>query len=191
MCQKPKLYILEEVLEDDVEVENGEVQNQEAVPEALNFIYVNANPGISLHAITCSINPHTMRVKGKMGSQWVIILIDTRSTHNFLDPAIVRRWQLPFNQANKVRVRVASGEQLLSEGECISTKFRIQGWPLQTTACSSVGWLRHGVGHTMVKKFGVHTLELQATNHAFHLPWSARADKGVGSFSINRGRVYS
>lgn len=54
----------------------------------------NTELEISLHALTRSMNPKTMRLLGKIGNQQVVILIDSGSTHNFLDLAIIRRAQL-------------------------------------------------------------------------------------------------
>ncbi|KAG2701180.1 hypothetical protein I3760_06G032300 [Carya illinoinensis] len=126
-CQKPKLYILEEVWEDSSDKTIWDKPELEPAVATLALSTVEPIPEISLHAITGSLNPCTMRVKGKVGSQWATILIDTGSTHNFLDPAVVIKGQLPINQERRVRVRVASGEQLLSEGESVQTRFNIQG----------------------------------------------------------------
>lgn len=43
---------------------------------------------ISLHAISGSSSPNTMRLMGMIGNQPVIILVDSGSTHNFLDPRV-------------------------------------------------------------------------------------------------------
>lgn len=73
------------------------------------------NLEISLHALIRSQNPKTMRIMGKIEGYWVTILIDIGSTHNFLDPAVLDKMKLPINLAEKVRVKVASGEVLPSE----------------------------------------------------------------------------
>lgn len=52
-------------------------------------------PETSLHAIIGSLSPKTMKVKGKIGGQWVTILIDFGSTHNSLDLAIFSKILLP------------------------------------------------------------------------------------------------
>lgn len=46
---------------------------------------------ISLHALTGSLNPKTMRIKGKISVKWLTILVDTSYAHNFLDPTVVNR----------------------------------------------------------------------------------------------------
>lgn len=56
----------------------------------------------------------------------MIILIDTGSTNNFLDPAVVKKSGLPVNEKERVKVRVASGEMLPSEGKITLVRAKIQ-----------------------------------------------------------------
>lgn len=74
-----------------------------------------------------SQGPKTMRVCGKVRNQEVNVLIALGSTHNFLDPLIIERATLAIKRCEKVRVRVANGEQNVSEGKCAEMKFRLQG----------------------------------------------------------------
>lgn len=48
-------------------------------------------PENSLHAIVGALNPKTMRLMGQIGRKEVVILLDTRNTHNFLDPAVISK----------------------------------------------------------------------------------------------------
>lgn len=84
---------------------------------------IQPQPKITLHALIGSINSKTMRVRGKLGTHWVTILIDSSST---LDPTISRNTQLPLDQANRVHVRLANGELIPSEGKCSGVKFKEQ-----------------------------------------------------------------
>lgn len=59
--------------------------------------------------------------------QWVVILIDIGSIHNFVDPFVANKAQLLFNVDDKVRVKVANGEQIVSEGSCTTKSMLIQG----------------------------------------------------------------
>jgi len=58
--------------------------------------------GISLHALAGSPAPRTMRLMGKMGAQMVVVLIDTGSTHSFMDPNIARKASLPIHSGEKL-----------------------------------------------------------------------------------------
>jgi hypothetical protein len=49
------------------------------------------NPEIYIHTISGTPTPNTMRIVGTIQQQIVVILVDSRSTHNFLDPSIVKR----------------------------------------------------------------------------------------------------
>lgn len=57
-----------------------------------------------------------------------MILIDSNSTQNFLDCAITKNFRLHICLEEKVKVRVANGNQLLSEGKRMGIKVDIQGF---------------------------------------------------------------
>ena len=50
-----------------------------------------AEAEITIYALLGSPSPSTMRIKGRINGHWVVILIDTSSTHNFLDVAILSK----------------------------------------------------------------------------------------------------
>ncbi|KAF9671218.1 hypothetical protein SADUNF_Sadunf12G0024600 [Salix dunnii] len=51
-------------------------------------------PEISLHAIAGATNPQTMRVTGYYHNKPLYILLDSGSTHNFLDPSVASKLNL-------------------------------------------------------------------------------------------------
>jgi hypothetical protein len=53
-----------------------------------------AEPEILLYALTSWTSPQTMRVAATIGSQHVMVLIDSGSTHNFLSEKIARLLRL-------------------------------------------------------------------------------------------------
>lgn len=65
---------------------------------------------ISLNAITGSPNPRTMRLVGQIKYQGVIILIDSGSSHNFLDESISSKIALDIHQVDNIAVKVANGQ---------------------------------------------------------------------------------
>jgi hypothetical protein len=62
----------------------------------------------------------------------VVILIDSGSTHNFLDPSVVKKTQLPIMSYNRIQVRVANGDSIQSEGQCSGVSLKVQGVILTT-----------------------------------------------------------
>ncbi|KAF5463495.1 hypothetical protein F2P56_019406, partial [Juglans regia] len=58
---------------------------------------------ISLNAITGTPNQNTMRIHGFMGGERVLFLVDSGSTHNFLDPSIARKAKLKVNTNQKLK----------------------------------------------------------------------------------------
>ena len=85
---------------------------------------------ISLHAMAGTPTPQTMRVTGMIASHPFYILIDSGSTHNFIDPHIFHQTGLISNSDSRVKVQVANGDQMQSEGKCSDVAFTIQGVPL-------------------------------------------------------------
>ncbi|KAF5470266.1 hypothetical protein F2P56_010790, partial [Juglans regia] len=118
-CSNPKLFLIEETQE-----ESGEEMGEE---EPLESPTTETQPEISLHALLGSQNPKTMRLRGRVGDQEVVILVDSGSTHNFLDPLVVKKGNLAIKGEESVNVKVANGELLTSEGRCPELRFRVQG----------------------------------------------------------------
>lgn len=56
-----------------------------------------------------------------------MILIDLGSTHNFIDITITKKSKIIISKEDVVKVRVANGVQLVSEGKGKGIKVNIQG----------------------------------------------------------------
>ena len=54
-----------------------------------------------------------MKVRGKINGHWVTILIDTSSTHNFLDATMLSILQLSLDSTLTFEVKVANGATIL------------------------------------------------------------------------------
>lgn len=59
-----------------------------------------------------------MRLVGVIGVQSVVILVDSGSTHNFLDPQVAKLAKLKVLEGPQLQVKVANGEKLTSKGRC-------------------------------------------------------------------------
>lgn len=84
-------------------------------------------PEISLHAIFGSFAPKTMRLIGWIRNHRVVILIDSGSTHNFIDlhsfPKLCLGELIPL----QLKLRDANGDTLLSSGKCPSVNYSNAG----------------------------------------------------------------
>jgi hypothetical protein len=175
-CNRPKIFLLEGM---GVDEEPREEENAEEVlpVEELDDDVVNGELlGISLHALVGSPTPCTMRLMGKIGAQMVVVLIDTGSTHSFIDPNIAKKASMPIHSGEKLTIMVADRATFPCQGCCTSVSFCLQGHFFSTTlhlltlggcdAVLGIDWLRtlgpilwDFVALTM--KFTVHKKEIQ------------------------------
>ena len=82
---------------------------------------------ITLYALLGSPSPGTMRIRGTINGHWVVILIDTSSTHDFFDAAILSKLQLQLDPTVSFEVKVANGETIKTKGVCVDVKVVMQG----------------------------------------------------------------
>jgi hypothetical protein len=61
---------------------------------------------ISSHAMVGGLNPKTMRVKARINSHFLVFVIDTRSTHDFLYPSITKKARLEILSQSSVGVKI-------------------------------------------------------------------------------------
>ncbi|CAM8940485.1 unnamed protein product [Rhodiola kirilowii] len=75
-------------------------------------------PTISFHALQGRVAPSTLRLEGSMNGVPVIILIDTGSTHNFLQMRVAKHAKLAIEPSKHLNVTIGNGDELLCEGLC-------------------------------------------------------------------------
>jgi predicted aspartyl protease len=71
-------------------------------------------PKISLAAITGIAQPQTLKLKGQIKKQNVTILVDTGSTHNFIDVNVAKNLNLFVYPTVDIRVMVADDKNLMA-----------------------------------------------------------------------------
>ena len=64
---------------------------------------------ITLYALIGTPTPSTIRVKGKINGSGLVILVDTSSTHNFVEALLVSSLQLKVDVSRVLEVKVANG----------------------------------------------------------------------------------
>lgn len=87
---------------------------------------------ISIHALMGSENHQTLRFKGRVKRNNILFLVDTGSTHNFLDPITAKKLGCVTQNAKPIKVTVADGNQLLSKAKCQEFQWEVQGNKFQT-----------------------------------------------------------
>ena len=88
-------------------------------------------PQISFHAIAGTRAPQTIHITGTLKQCPLTVLIDSGSTHNFIDPLIIRKADVPTQSDLGFEVMVASGDRLRGNGISKGVVIHSQGVPIQ------------------------------------------------------------
>ncbi|KAA0051401.1 Ty3/gypsy retrotransposon protein [Cucumis melo var. makuwa] len=99
--------IEEEYFDAETEMKPPEVQGVE-----------NLNIELSINSVVGLTNPGTMKVKGKLGEEEVVVLIDCGATHNFIAEKLVEKLQLPMKETPNYGVILGSGTAIKGKGVC-------------------------------------------------------------------------
>ncbi|GJV38799.1 gypsy/ty3 retroelement polyprotein [Tanacetum coccineum] len=116
-----QVYCLEVIV--DETTESGEEVHEECLDESIPWepgpeATMEMSPQISLNAITRVTNYKTMRVMGWVRKHELHILIDTGSTHNFLDVNNVKNIGCHIKKTCPMEVAIAGGKSLISNTMC-------------------------------------------------------------------------
>ena len=84
-------------------------------------------PELSLHTIDGTISPKAMRLLGQVNRKLVSVLLNTGSTHNFIDPRVIQRTGLTITPELAFSVTIAADDMLHSEGLCKAVCIKCQG----------------------------------------------------------------
>lgn len=99
----------------------------------------SAEPAISLHALSGvqSKATQTMKIPVWVGSTRLMALLDSGSTHNFIADDAVQRTGILLQPQDSIRVAVANGDHVSSNGVCRGLQLRIDQ-RLYTLDCFSI-----------------------------------------------------
>ena len=123
-CKGPQLLLLE-----------GNYDEEEN-DKAGAHTHLRGEPEISLHALTGWSTARTMRVSAKVGPHELIVLIDSGSTHNFINERIAELLQLPVVPTEPFNVKVANSDPLKCQGRFENVLVLLQGIPFILTLYS-------------------------------------------------------
>lgn len=85
-----------------------------------------------MHALVGSNSFRTMTVKGVLKGRTITILIDSGSTHNFIEPGVVKISGYKVEVTPNLSVIVADGTKLCSKAVCKTFKWEMQGLSFTT-----------------------------------------------------------
>lgn len=113
-CKTQQVYIMDGFMQlsEDKEDESSESDTEDG-QEAL----AEHNFNISLQALYGIPSMHTIRLQGFIKSQPVTILVDSGSTHSYLNSKIAKKLNLPITKSKNYEVTVANGEKLQGSGQ--------------------------------------------------------------------------
>lgn len=110
-CKHRELSVLLLEEEEDTESEGG---NSEAPTSPIEEIPTE----VSLHSVIGLTNPKTMKLRGLIGHEEVVVLIDPGPTHNFLSIGVVRKLGIEVTQSGPFGVSLGNGESIRGMGVC-------------------------------------------------------------------------
>ena len=124
-CKNRQIYLL---TVEDADEEMGEEPKvlEEAVGESDQVTLMN-NPYLSLHALEGTFNYQTMIMKGAVGKKIVCVLVDTGSTHNFIDAGVAIKLGCVREKVQELKVLAANGEELRCNEICRGFRWSMQG----------------------------------------------------------------
>lgn len=82
---------------------------------------------ITLYALSGTPTSRTMRVMGKINQRSFVILIDSGSTHNFIDAALVLQLHIHVDTSQILEVKVANGDLIKIQVVCKEVSILMQG----------------------------------------------------------------
>uniref|UniRef100_A0A803KU08 Uncharacterized protein n=1 Tax=Chenopodium quinoa TaxID=63459 RepID=A0A803KU08_CHEQI len=118
--KRPRLY--------HIEVEGGEEELEEEQETLEEVINESASAQISLQALDGVSTFHTMRMKGLIGKKCLHILLDTGSTHNFIDTPTALKLSYKVEGVPPMSVKVADGGQLRCDKVVKDLECQMQGY---------------------------------------------------------------
>lgn len=112
-CKNKTLQLLV-VTDDDEEVtEDATITDEEeSATEVTEIAEITLNSVIGFTA------PKTMRLRGWIGEQEVVVMVDSGATHNFISKEVVSQLNLPVSDTSCYGVTMGTGLSIKSEGVC-------------------------------------------------------------------------
>lgn len=86
---------------------------------------------LSLNALSGADHPKTLRVRALVGNQVMLMLIDSGSSHSFVNASLVERIGYTPVNINPMVIKVANGDKMLCNKMITGMRWWIQGYTFQ------------------------------------------------------------
>jgi len=123
-CKNKRVYIMEGFIEIAATEDNSQQIQQEL--ECIDDTSAEISLAILLQAMSGIPVIHTFRINGSIEGHQVHVLVDSGSTHNFINNKLAHQLGLTINQSQEFQVLVASGETMTGNGECKNVQLKCQ-----------------------------------------------------------------
>ncbi|XP_012462801.2 uncharacterized protein LOC105782546 [Gossypium raimondii] len=132
-CSKSQMYqLVVEPWEDSCpDIRSPTQEDFQDCPEQLETTELgsgNSSPVLSLHALHGLQGHNTMQFPANIDRCEVVVLVDSGSTHNFIDFKVARRLKLVIEPVPCLKVSVANGVKLNTHGLCKAVEWETQGY---------------------------------------------------------------
>ncbi|KAL3624153.1 hypothetical protein CASFOL_032969 [Castilleja foliolosa] len=114
-CQKLFVLIMEDEESEPASELSGELDEEEL------------DCGVSLHALRGQVPTDTIKLAGKVKNNQLVILVDSGSTHSFLDPNVVAKVKCEVEVTNPLQVTVAGGGKIICSSRCPDFEWEMAG----------------------------------------------------------------
>ncbi|KAL0539536.1 hypothetical protein IC582_023751 [Cucumis melo] len=120
----------------DNNVEEEIIEEEDEEPKELNMFEleggVNTVVELSINSVVGLTNPRTMKVRGKLQGEEIVVLIDCGATHNFISEKLVKEKKLHTKETTHYGVILGSGTMIKGKGVCENVELLLNEWKVKT-----------------------------------------------------------
>ncbi|XP_048627868.1 uncharacterized protein LOC125596911 [Brassica napus] len=161
ICPRKELSVLL-VNENGTEIELPEEMTEMRDSEEEEFTEVAE---LSVNSVVGLSSPHTIKLKGRVAGEEVVVLIDSGATHNFISEELVKKLSIPRSTTKGYGVMVGAGLTVKGGGVCDEVELQLP----ECTVTSSFLPLELGMADVIL---GIQWLEtLGETRSNWKLQW--------------------
>ncbi|TYK18018.1 Retrotransposable element Tf2 [Cucumis melo var. makuwa] len=131
-CKEPEVRELRMFVVHENNVEEEIIEEECAQPKELNMFElegeVNVVVELSINSAVSLTYPGTMKVRGKLKGEEIVVLIDCGATHNFISEKLVKEMKLHTKKTSHYGMILGSGTAIEGKGVCENVELTLNEW---------------------------------------------------------------